>query len=512
MRRPIRSLVPLLALHAALAASPPAPRLAGWHSAASHPGGDDVVESFERDYKRYRDTPSRVEAILALEEIEFPRLVDALLPVLREEETALVEAAVRVLGGFSTRAPVERLLERLEGAEGDTVRIGILRSLARGGYAGVAESVRPGLEDSSWNVRRWSIYALAAGREPAAVAEIVPLAGDREVAVRCAALEALAGLGAQEVLPLALRDLEHEVWQVRAAAIAALGEVRDLASIGPLVARMEVEEGRLVADIATALAAITARDYGLDVQGWKRFWELTGDRFQLPTEEELARLEERRAQRAESYHQVTSYHGIETPSRALFFVIDVSASMAIEVPDRAALEARGLESFRRIDVVKAELIRTIDSLDGSVSFNIAAFASEVDTWKRGLTRATSFGKEAAKRWVSRLEPEGVEGQTMLTRSAGKTNTFAALMTGLEAGGRGLYDRKYQVAVDTIFLLSDGAPSVGEFVFPEDILREVKKANRLRRVAIHALAIGVQRRDFLSELARENGGRFVDLGE
>ena len=62
-------------------------------------------------------------------------------------------------------------------------------------------------------------------------------------------------------------------------------------------------------------------------------------------------------------------------------------------------------------------------------------------------------------------------------AAGKTNTYAALMSALDAGGRGLYDKHYDSQVDTIYFLSDGNPSTGEYVEKDEILAEVRRVLR-----------------------------------
>jgi hypothetical protein len=63
----------------------------------------------------------------------------------------------------------------------------------------------------------------------------------------------------------------------------------------------------------------------------------------------------------------------------------------------------------------------------------------------------------------------------------------------------------------VFFLSDGRPSHGDYVDPEDILREVRAANKLRKVVLHTIAIGEFQKDFMNRLAEDNGGVFVDLG-
>jgi hypothetical protein len=83
----------------------------------------------------------------------------------------------------------------------------------------------------------------------------------------------------------------------------------------------------------------------------------------------------------------------------------------------------------------------------------------------------------------------------------------AVKPGARTGEKG-----YAVEVDTIFFLSDGRPTVGEFVDPDDILREVLAANELRKVKIHTIAIGEFQKDFMRKIAEKTGGVFVDLGK
>jgi hypothetical protein len=73
------------------------------------------------------------------------------------------------------------------------------------------------------------------------------------------------------------------------------------------------------------------------------------------------------------------------------------------------------------------------------------------------------------------------------------------------------DKNYKIEVDTVFFLSDGRPSWGKHIDTEDILREVRAVNELRKVVIHTIAIGEFHKAFMKRLAVENGGVFVDLG-
>jgi hypothetical protein len=101
---------------------------------------------------------------------------------------------------------------------------------------------------------------------------------------------------------------------------------------------------------------------------------------------------------------------------------------------------------------------------------------------------------------------------------GKTNTMGALLAafGLPVD-RLTPDRKLERMrkprkdLDTIFFLTDGRASTGIYLDRDEILREVRRINRYRRIVIHAIAIGEFEKGFLKLLAHENKGMFVDLG-
>jgi hypothetical protein len=324
------------------------------------------------------------------------------------------------------------------------------------------------------------------------------------------------------VLAPARADLGHDTWQVRATAIAALRRVRHVDSIVPLIERMAVEEGRLIEDIAEALEEITGRPLGARVEAWQTFWKNVGGRFQIPSDEELAKLRALQAQRKAEYVAPPgeiAYHGIATPSQSIVFVIDVSGSMEQEVVNKEKFKDGQYPSWKRIDVIKTELIKTIRALEPYVQFNVIAFATDVKHWKKGQVKANPLNKSSAEAWVARLEAIGGSSKEDLAAvgltgaanlEGGKTNTYAALMAALGVE-EGKELRDYETDLDTIFFLSDGRPSHGKFVEPSDVLREVRAANQLRKVVIHTITLGEFEKDFMERLAAENGGTFVDLG-
>ncbi|MCP3914116.1 MAG: VWA domain-containing protein [bacterium] len=484
---------------------------------------DEIVKEFKKYFRKYKETATRVEAILALEDAESTAVVDVLLPILKDEDAQVVDAAVRVLGGFESRPPIDRMLEKLESEKNELIRVGTLRSLGKGGYSGTTDAVSVCLEDKSWDVRRRAVQALASTGDAALAERLVPLAADKEPAVRSAVMQGLSDLRSDLVREPAMAALADGVWQVRASAINALGRVRHKDSIAPLLARMKLEEGRLVGDIAGALESITGRGFGQRIQLWENFWNTYKDRYVIPTDAELKALREKQRARKAEYtpEGQANFVGIDTPSRSILFVIDVSGSMENEIVDKASFRDGGYPSFSRMDIVKTELARTVENLEAYVKFNILSFATDTKAWKKKLVSANVLNKSSALTFCKRLEPIGGASKEDMARvglvgaanlSAGKTNTFGALAWALEvAAGRGAKDKHYKVAVDTIFFLSDGRPTHGEFVDIDDILREVREANELRKVVIHTIAIGEFQKTFMERLAAENGGVFVDLG-
>jgi HEAT repeat protein len=522
----------LAALLLALAVARPA------SAQANAQGGAETIQNFKRYFGTYKDTPSRVEAILTLEgleDAEGAQVVEILVSKLKEPEPEIARAAVRVLAAFKTRPPVEAMLAVLKSEKTEAVRTGILRALAEAKYEGTQAAVSACLTDKSWEVRRRALQALLVTSDATLAPTVVPLCSDPEPAVRCEALEGLARLKSPLVVEHALKNLSDPVWQVRASAILALTKVRSADAVEPLVLRLAQEEGRLSTDIGEALANLTGKEYGPDAAKWKQYWEESKATFKLPTEQAIAYLRAKReahtgpARSTFEKSGVAEFTGIQTKSRSILFVIDQSGSMEALVVERERFEGGNYPDYSRMTIVKEELKRTIDHLEPYVNFNVVAFATMVHTWKQKLVPANVLNKSAAKDFVDQIGAIGGASKEDLAQAGlvgsanldmGKTNTYGAIMNalnvpivpGAKTVATGVQDKNYKCDVDTIFFLSDGRPTVGEYVDPDDILREVRTVNELRKVVIHTIAIGEFQKDFMRRMAEQNGGVFVDLGK
>ncbi|MCA9002886.1 MAG: hypothetical protein KDB61_13260, partial [Planctomycetes bacterium] len=64
-------------------------------------------------------------------------------------------------------------------------------------------------------------------------------------------------------------------------------------------------------------------------------------------------------------------------------------------------------------------------------------------------------------------------------------------------------------VDTILVLSDGEPSVGDLIDPGAIREDIQARNRERNIRIHTIALGGSLK-ILEWLAEDSGGRFVQI--
>lgn len=502
-------------------------------SSVSFAQNEDIVRDFKKYYAKFKDAPSRREAVLSLKGVEGADVVDALAPLLKEPEPVVVDAVIEVFSGFTSEDSKLALGLALEKASATEQKAGLLQATRNGKYKLPTKTLHALVNDSNWGVRRYALQALAVCYPDAADGTHDKLAGackDAEPAVRAEALEQLTQFKSPLLVAPAIGMLNDGVWQVRLAAIRGLRTVRRTESVGPLVARMQIEEGRLVEELALALRNLTGREFGMDPPMWKQFLAEEGPNYQIPTEEGLKfLLGKRDLSTGKSNWKVENpqvgavFGGIETSSRSIIFILDQSGSMEAEVVERERYKDRGYPSMMRIDIVKTELQRTIERLEPNVNFNILAFATELNPWKKNLVAANLINKTAAKEWIGRLEAIGGNSKSDLVEaglggaaniSAGKTNTYGALMWSLNAMGprtKDPFSKNYQIQADTVFFLSDGRPTVGDYVEPDDILREFVEANELRQVVLHTLAIGEFEKDFMKSLADKCGGVFVDLG-
>lgn len=381
-------------------------------------------------------------------------------------------AALRHLERRSEKEPA--VLGRLARDPDPTVGREALRALA-GSPAPEADQVLRDLVSTADGER--AALALAAlwrrwGGSPEAVELCRDLAAmSRTPELRTAALDLLKAGHAAEAREEIVANLEHPRPRVRLAAFDALTFLRRKSSVDLLLQRLEQERGIMRYHVASCLYDLTRRDWGADLEAWTSWWGRVREGFELPPKPPT-----RPQVRGHGYDR---YYGIDVRAEHVVFLVDVSGSMGA-----------GTAGGTRLEVAKKKLLEVLKGFTSRRSFNVVAFDEGVQAWSPHLRKARKSAIAEASSWVRSLRP------------AGSTNIYDSLMFALEDDG-----------VESIFLLSDGAPTAGLVVDPGEIRRAVAEHNRVRRVRIHTIAVGedARSREFLRRLAEENRGDFVEAG-
>jgi hypothetical protein len=156
-------------------------------------------------------------------------------------------------------------------------------------------------------------------------------------------------------------------------------------------------------------------------------------------------------------------------------------------------------------LVVAELKKLVMSLPDGALINLIAFSDEVRVWRE------EGGRPALVKLNDETRDDLLGNFLDNLRPDGPTNLYGALAKALDFGGRGLHDKYYAAGFDTLYVITDGAPSTGEIVDKDEIRRRVKQANNLRKIAINCVTFGDKNdTDFLKPMAEENGGRHVHV--
>lgn len=494
----------------------------------------DAVREFQKQWKKFKDEPLQVEAVMTLKGNECRPAAEELLRLLKHPSGAVQQAALTVLETYREPATFQVWIDELPKVkEQDQVAI-LVKVFGRS----KVKAAVPAIEAAAADPKATAVVKFEAARafqaigEGGSVALFGNLLGDKEPQVRMAALDTITALKRKDHAAPAVKLLKDPEWQVQTAAVAAVGALRVQDAIQPLIDKLR-ENGRLQVEIADSLFKITAADNGLDVERWQTWWnqckEITG--WRIPTDEELAKKAENRKKYDALYgkhaeKKTNAFAGIPTTSTSVLFIIDVSGSMEDLCVEKEKFQ--GYRDLKRFTIVQTELLNTLDALTADTNFDIVAFATDIDPWKKRLVPANVVNREAAKAWVKSLKPlGGSEAQDLAMAGlggsanlqAGKTNTLAALLYAFgidpekppKAVVTGFDKNAIKSPLDTVYFLSDGRPSVGKLIDTNEILKEVRKYNEIYRIVFHAIAIGEFQKEFLQVLAEQNGGVFVDLG-
>lgn len=411
------------------------------------------------------------------------------------------EVMLRFLEDRQTRVRVRvRLVERLASEPGDDidqafqellfsrdpeVQIAAIDALNR---RDTAEAVRTQLwrmlSSKDENVRMAAIEALGRTQfgDPKWVEKLFALATKRDPIGRIGATTGLAALRTGEAVDLLHGMLSDDDWRVRVAALRNVVALRKRESLPYLIERLEVEEGRVRLDLASALQQLTGLRLGHRPERWRKFWDEEASTFQPPPLEDSLLGDESAAKALEAA-SVASFYGLPVYSNRITFVLDTSGSMRAQ--------AQGLHdsggNSTRLAVAKAQLFDLLERIPDGHRLNLIFFDNGVEAWKR---RVETIDAKKRKKLVDFI----VEQQ-----AGGATNLYDALVLALEDD-----------LTDSVYVLSDGEPTVGGIVHAGGIREQILRLNRRNRVQFYCISIGLIS-DLLYELAYDTGGRAVEVG-
>ena len=386
--------------------------------------------------------------------------------------------------------------------------------------------------------------------------KIVSLAGKlvnhKDPGVQVAAMSLLYNQGGSREKKLFEKGLKNRAWQVRLLslrtlarlkhkkisdyAIAALNDPDDKVQVNavrilldqggreiilPLIRHIDKARGRVKDDVIDALTRLTGKDLGPSTFQWEGWWEQKGKTVKVVARcsaEEFTKMKQKLAEETNT----VAYHGLRVLSDNFIFIFDSSESMKEQyVPPEERPENRGkaggdagrtvvvdpddpnaggrgqkeaLQS--KLAVAQKNLKKVLNGLKVGKRFDIIMFESIITDFIRA-----KLEKEPDKLAVLDLESRGKALAFVdQARPQGQTYMLKALETAFEND-----------EVDTIYLLSDGAPTPPEKAGMNVILERMRKLNRVRSVKINTIGFDLKdkEKEFLRTLADEHFGVFVE---
>lgn len=344
--------------------------------------------------------------------------------------------------------------------------------------------------------------------DPAARAALEQQLAHEAPEVRIAVCDALARQADAKAAIALTSAVEDPFWQVRVAAIDALRQLGGRDAVDGLIIGMAKAEGRVIHDLAEALQALTGQNFHDNKVLWKKWWKenrtaYAGPPAKAPAPDAPAAPDAGGGAAppggAAQPGDRVSFYGIETRSKRIVYILDVSGSMQWRLAAYSSGGGRPPEKAptgeRKFDHAVKELKRSITSLPKDATFNIVCYSDVVRVWQKTLVDASPDQKAKAFDWVDSALVDGA------------TNIFDAVERAFGLAGRGTRDKRYGLAADTFYLLTDGRPNRGRVIEPDAMITEIGRLNKFKRVVIHTIGLGRDADwEFLEKLAEQSGGQ------
>jgi len=485
----------------------------------------EALQAF-RDFKRDTNPVVRAAAVEDLGSIDSAVMVEAILDAANDLDMRVTEAAGKALGRMKSDESLEAMLQALSSGNSKAKVAAVLgfASIARP-YPPAAKPIAAMVAGGSDEMRRAAVKALHNLKDPSTADVLIRVLDDKEAAVAVLAAEALGEMKAAGANAALLDRSTASDWALQKAAIEALGKIRARESIAPLLEMFQKEQGLVDEVLHKALVAITGQDFLFNRESWKKWWDKYGAGFVVPSEAEIADAKAKAENALKGYYNPNKkkYHTIETLSRKMIFVVDVSGSMRdlIVIPPYAPKEVHDEYPDRcKMEIAKKALIDLLATIDDKVYFNIITFAGDAKLWQDTLVSGSM--RTSAIKYVSKLKamepPRGGGGRARAGGGAGgssgeefKTDTWAALMAAFGSQNEEVPNWKARSQADTIFFVTDGTPTKGKITDMSKLIPTITEMNRGLGVIIHVITFSKEEGKKLAPLAERNGGQCVVRG-
>lgn len=466
------------------------------------PSEPAAAVAFQREVQ-----PWRVRAIAQrhLRSMKTPNLLPWLLKKLRAKGLRAAEenddqrhakAALKVLAGHPS---LEAKLELMHacGSLPNELRVHAVNAMAKDTELDLVPTLLDLLRDREPNVRIAACNAIGEA--------IRPHVDETEGKAPAGELLKQRDQAIKKLAALLKRD---KVWQVRSAAAFSMANMRCKAVIPPLIAGLDAELKRkrdpwaMDVRLHKLLEGLTGQSVARGaIAPWRAFWKAEGASFKV-------RPKPAPGDEPAKDGRYDKFFDLNIESDRVLFVLDFSGSMAEPAAIRSeetSADGAATAQTTKAQLVVEEIKKLVMSLPDGALCNFVVFSEEVRIWRAEGSRPALVALDDDAR--DELLGSFLDG----LRPQGPTNLYDALQAALGFGGRGLYDKYYAAGFDTLYVITDGAPSAGPVTDKQEIRKQVREANQLRKIAIHCVTFGNQNDTaFLKPLAEENGGRHIHV--
>jgi len=239
----------------------------------------DALNSFTRDPRLFQalvdllkddNSQVRYSAVRLLWNMKDARAVEPLIPLLMDEAPEVKREAILALGELKDARAVEPLIALLKNADLEMKKQAIV-ALRNNKDARAVEPLISALKDKDPEVRGLAITALMETRDDRAVAPLIMLLKDTDHLVRMQAISALDWLKDKRAVEALIALLKDEDLEIRKRAAFALGSIQDIRAVEPLLSLLDDPDASDAA--GTSLYMIVGKDFRQDKAKWQEWWQ-----------------------------------------------------------------------------------------------------------------------------------------------------------------------------------------------------------------------------------------------